>query len=65
MALKWVFEPNDLTVNQGERIDIKCSADANPKPKIEWFKINEESSEILINYLLGLNLVISILRKVN
>jgi hypothetical protein len=53
--LKWSFEPNDITVNHGEKIDIKCSADGNPKPKIEWFMINDGSSEISINYMLDFN----------
>ena len=45
VSLKWSSEPpSDITVNYGERIDIKCSADANPKPKIEWYKLNDDES---------------------
>ncbi len=52
VALRWSSEPpSDITVNYGQRIDMKCSADGNPKPKIEWFKLFGESSELQVSLL--------------
>jgi len=45
VALKWSSVPKNLIINDGERIEIKCSADGNPKPNVKWFKLNEKSSK--------------------
>ncbi len=46
VALRWTLKPNHRAINHGQRIDIKCSADGSPKPKIEWFKlINDNESK--------------------
>jgi hypothetical protein len=53
VALKWSSEPpSEITINYGERIDMKCSADSNPTPEIEWFRIGKDSSSSEITFLL-------------
>ncbi|XP_055939794.1 cell adhesion molecule Dscam2-like [Argiope bruennichi] len=34
----WVKEPEDIIGVEGQRIEIKCSADGSPKPEITWKK---------------------------
>jgi Immunoglobulin I-set domain len=52
VALRWTSIPSDLTVSYGQRIDIKCAAEGNPKPKIEWYKLNDrdESSKRITSF---------------
>ncbi len=40
-----------MTINNGERVDIKCSANANPKPRIEWFKLGKSSEKQILSNL--------------
>jgi len=42
VALRWTSIPSDLTVNYGQRIELKCAAEGAPKPKIEWYKFNDK-----------------------
>ena len=36
----------DLTVKDGEPINLTCSITGDPEPQVEWFKDGEVSSEI-------------------
>ncbi|XP_052404311.1 vascular cell adhesion protein 1 [Carassius gibelio] len=42
---------NDTSVKLGERLEITCHADGNPKPTISWWKLGETEPELKNNKL--------------
>ncbi|GBL76508.1 Hemicentin-1 [Araneus ventricosus] len=46
-APSWIKEPEDVVGVEGQRIQIKCSADGSPKPEITWRKrIGDENVDL-------------------
>ncbi|XP_035226533.1 Down syndrome cell adhesion molecule homolog [Stegodyphus dumicola] len=44
---KWTKEPQDASVGLEGRISLDCEVRGHPRPKITWFKINGEESDLL------------------
>jgi len=41
-SLKWLNEPQDTHVKQGQDVAIPCAANGYPEPSIIWSKVNSE-----------------------
>ncbi|GFU20651.1 hemicentin-2 [Nephila pilipes] len=64
----WIKEPEDIVGVEGQRVEIKCSADGSPKPEIKWMKKIEGSTANLSDFAdqqKDGSLVISSLKSLN
>ncbi|CAL1281289.1 unnamed protein product [Larinioides sclopetarius] len=41
LPLRWISEPENVSVNVGDNISIECKASGSPLPKTEWEKMNQ------------------------
>lgn len=48
VQLKWIEEPKDVVVAVGNQLNIPCSADGSPKPKIEWSKVGGGKDSLIL-----------------
>ncbi|RWS19059.1 Down syndrome cell adhesion molecule-like protein Dscam2, partial [Leptotrombidium deliense] len=44
IPLKWIEEPKDIKVTQGESVVVNCSAEGSPQPSIKWMKDEKQVS---------------------
>lgn len=49
--MKWVAEPRDLQAPAGKPLHLPCLAEAQPAPKIEWFRGQEEDKREQASFL--------------
>ena len=45
--VKFVVEPADLTVREGDRVTVPCRASGSPEPRIAWSSLDLKSVNVL------------------
>ncbi|KAH7948089.1 hypothetical protein HPB52_018435 [Rhipicephalus sanguineus] len=52
---KWIHEPSDVNVREGDNVTITCSASGRPSPAIKWKRKEQQGVQLLSIYIFKIN----------